>query len=459
MRAGARRTLFPAPATPKRPYTLLTFAWITLAHPAAHAADPVVSGLPNGLSLVVVPTVSTPDLVAWQLWMDVGSGDEVQAGRTGFAHFFEHLMFHGSQAIPGDAREAELLRLAVEENAWTWLDDTVYHAVLPASSLERYAELEADRFTSLHLTPDGVRREAGAVHGEFRKSQADPEAVLHERMAAAAFRVHPYGHDTIGLEADIARMPDAHADALAFHDLFYRPANATLIVAGDVEPDAVQTLVERTLGRWEVGTKPRPEIPVEPPQQELRRVEVDWPTPTAPLLSMGWKIPARSDVATRAALELGGQLLLHPTGRLKERLVRDEGLALSVRGGPDGTRDPGLFRIELALRDVAHLERAEAIVREELARLAEGVEEAALDPVRAHVVAREVLRSDDPAAVADALGEARVPGGELGPHEAREAWLAALRDVPAAEVAQALRTWLVDAGLTLGTLRPPAEAP
>src|SRR5690606_28812999 len=149
-------------------------------------------------------------------WVRVGSGHEVVPGRTGFAHFFEHLMFFGTEALPLEARERAVLRLGADENAWTWVDQTVYHAVLPARHLPRWSAMEADRFQRLALRPEDVRREAGAVHGEWRKSVASPDEQLYKALMATAFEAHPYGHDTIGLEADIAAMPESWADALDF---------------------------------------------------------------------------------------------------------------------------------------------------------------------------------------------------------------------------------------------------
>ena len=162
-----------------------------------------------------------------------GRPHEVAPGTTGFAHFFEHLMFHGTEALPAEAREDRLLELAAEENAWTSEDDTCYHLLFPAQQLEAVLRLEVDRFSALVLTDEGVRRESGAVYGEFRKSRSNPEMLLWEALWSTAFAVHPYGHSTLGLEADIAAMPDAQLPwgAPALRPIaFTRPSPTTLLL-------------------------------------------------------------------------------------------------------------------------------------------------------------------------------------------------------------------------------------
>lgn len=412
--------------------------------------------LDNGLDVYVVP-IPSPGVVAFATWMSVGSRDEVEAGRTGFAHFFEHLMFHGTPTFSRDGRERELLRLGIEDNAWTWLDETVYHGLLPADALPRYVEIEADRFRHLELDEAGVRREAGAVYGEFRKGQADPDQVLTERLQAAAFGVHTYGHDTIGLEADIAAMPEQLDAARTFFDRYYRPDLAVVLVVGDVEPEATFALVAGRFGAWERGVAERPAVPPEPPQDAERRVHVDWSGPATPRLAMTWKIPAHraEDSAPAARLELAAHLLLSPTGDLERRLVREEGLAHAVWGGRDTTVDPGLLRVEVAARDASALPRIEAIVREEVAALAAGVDAAELERLRTHQRYALLSSLDDPMSVLHVVGFAvRRDRDPASIDRFQDALAAATAD----DVAATVREVLVDRNLTVGTLST-AEAP
>lgn len=453
----------PAPRRFRSP--TLAHRFLTLALPAAFGiaarADAAAFPYPvaertldNGLRVYVVPMSGSKGVAAVATWMSVGSRDEVDPGRTGFAHFFEHLMFHGTPTVSADARERELLRLGAEDNAWTWFDETVYHALLPTAGLERFFTIEGDRFQHLTLTPDGVAREAGAVYGEFRKGQADPYEVASARLGATAFTVHPYAHDTIGFEADIAAMPTGYDYAMAFFGAHYRPENAAVIVVGDVEPEPVFALVTAAYGGWTRATSPPAPIPAEPPQTAIRRAEIAWPTSASPLLMMGWRIAAfDADDPSAAALELAADLLLSSTGPLERRLVREEGLAYSVDGGADRAVDPGLFRVTVEAKQAADLPKIEAIVREELGRLAAGVAPAELDALRGHL--RQQFRSslDDPMTVLHVLGTSlRRDPDPAALDRYRDALDASSPEAVAAAAAQ-----LVDARLSVVTLTPPVE--
>ncbi len=435
--------------------TLLLTATLAFAAEGAFPYPVHHSELDNGLDLYVVPMPS-PGAATVYTWMSVGSRDEVDEGRTGFAHFFEHLMFFGTPTLGGNDREDEIMRLGIEENAWTWFDETVYHGVVSADRVERYLQIEADCFQNLKLTPDNVERESGAVYGEFRKGQASASQALSVELWATAFTAHTYGHDTIGYEADIQAMPTAHPYAEAFFDRFYRPENANLLVVGDVDPEQVLAWVERDWGTWEPGPEPRPEIAVEPEQTELRSVHVDWTTPTAPRLVMAWKGPAHDptqpDVAVLTLIE---DLLLADTGVLPRRLVREEALAYDVSGGRYDLVDPSLFTIHVTLRDIEGRDQAEAIVREALAGLAE-VDAETLQRTANHRRYGFLTSLDEPVAVARALG------WHLRRHDDPDALVSfydALASATPDDVARVAAATFVDARLTVGTLSPPAEEP
>lgn len=437
---------------------------ITLLAAAALAGDgtwpfPVhTARLDNGLTLHVVP-MGTPDVAAVYTWMAVGSRDEVDPGRTGFAHFFEHLAFYGTPTLAGPARDRKLLTLGVEENAWTWLDETVYHATLPAQHVPTWLAMEADRLANLQLTAQDVQKEAGAVYGEYRKNAADPYQALHVAVNDAAFTAHTYRHDTIGYEADIAAMPDAFAYSQAFHDRFYRPENATLIVTGDVDPAAVEAVVREHWSAWSRGTRPRPEIPVEPEQTAIRRVEVPWPSPTAPQLVMAWKAPASDPTNPDVvALQAVADLLLSPVGPLEQRLVREERLAYEVGGWRGDNVDPGLFTIVVTCREPEHLDAAERIVREELARLGTAVDAAVLDRTRTHERYAWLTGLEDPDSVASDLGSFLRRHPHVAGIDTFWSTYAALTPDQVSSVASKV---FVDERLTVGRLRhtPAAEAP
>ncbi len=405
--------------------------------------------LDNGLTIHVIP-MDSPDVVAYYTWMKVGSRDEVDEGRTGFAHFFEHLMFYGTETLGSEARERAILRLGMEENAYTSNDETVYNAVLPADGLERYIEIQADQFQNLHLTKDMVQRESGAVYGEFRKGQASPFQRLSEGVSATAFTTHTYAHDTIGLESDIADMPTAHAYALQFFDRYYRPEFATILVVGDADPETTFASIEAEYGGWGPAPEPPPEVPVEPEQTETRRVDLVWPSPTAARLVMAWKIPAHSnDDPEIAHLELVSNLLFATVGRLQTRLIREEAVAYDTFGWRSNAVDPHLFQIWTTLKDPAHIETAEAIIREEIANIADGVDPDVLDRTRSFERYRFLTRLHDPGTVANAMGSMLRRDPEP---DGLERFYGHYDAATPEQVAAAAAKYMVDETLTIGTL-------
>jgi zinc protease len=425
--------------------------WWLLGAWAAAGAFPyeVVSRtLDNGVAVHVVPMPS-PGVVTFGTWMSVGSRDEVDPGRTGFAHFFEHLMFLGTPTLSGADRERALLRMGAEDNAWTWLDETVYHVTLPASDLETVIRMEADRFQHLQLTAEQVRREAGAVYGEFRKGRSNPDELLDEALHAAAFGVHTYGHSTIGYEADIQAMPEAWSYAGQFFASTYRPDRARVVVVGDVDPAAALAWVEAAYGSWRPAADP-PRGPVaEPDQTVVRRVSVPWPQAVPPRLRMGWRIPgSRPDDVDVVALSLVEQLLLSEVGSLRRRLVDDLGLAYTVGGGREDFVDPCLFVVAVDLKPGADVAQVEAIVQEEIARLRAGLEATALARLKQHARYAFLSALDEPAQVFMAFGWAARRGGP----DAVDRWFETFDRVGADEVAGAARRYLVDGRLTVATL-------
>lgn len=408
--------------------------------------------LDNGLTICVIP-MNSPGVSAVYTWFSVGSRDEITEGRSGFAHFFEHLMFYGTPDLPREAREDEILRIGADENAWTWLDETVYHAVLPRGEVSRYLDLQGDNFQHLALTAEDVRREAGAVYGEFRKGQADPDGRLLELMYKTAFDVHPYRHDTIGFEADIEDMPTAFDYSQTFFQTFYRPENATVVVTGDVKPEDVFAQVAKSWSAWP-KTGVRSAIPVEPPQEGRRQARLDWPTSTAPRVAFGWRAPGNDYADPGAiALDLVGEILLSPIGPLHRRLV-DDGLAYEVSGGNHGFVDPALFTVAVTVKEAKDLPKVEAIVREEIEKLRAGVDADVLTRTRTRSRYQFLSSLDDPDEVASRFGWAARRGGI----EAIDRYFGVYDAQTPETVSAAATKYLEDRGLTVVTLVGP-EAP
>lgn len=392
----------------------------------------------NGLTLHVIPTPN-PGVVSWQTWVDVGSKNEVKEGTTGLAHLFEHLMFYGSAELPRQAREEELLRLGVSENAWTWMDETVYTSIVPAASLERVVAIEADRFLNFEVSTEQLQRESGAVYGEFRMSRASAWGMTDEQLYAAAYTTHTYHHPTIGWEADIQAMPGAIEQATGFFEMWYRPERTRIVVAGDVDPAQVEAWVTASWSDWSVETETTV-LPVELLPLEPVAIEVDWQGgPTSPLLMQGYRVPgfdpASPESATLAVLE---ELLTSPTAPLRQRLERETGWATDYGGGDPGFTDPHLFVLSAELADAGHLPLVQSAIHDELSRWATAPDAAELQAAQDHALRAMKLRLDDPVSVASLVGKMTRGGAPASVVESYAANFAAVDTQAVSEMAQSM---------------------
>ena len=415
---------------------------LSLAAAGTLPAQVTETTLDNGLTLIVAE-LDAPGVVALQTWVDVGSRDESEPGTTGYAHFLEHLLFLGSESFDAEVRDGTLMRLGARENAWTSDDDTVYHLVLPAEGLDEVLEQEADRMQHLVLTETGVKQEAGAVLGEWRRDRNVPAVRLEEAVYAAAFPTHGYGHGTIGLEADVRAMPDGLDAVQRFYDRHYRPERTTLVVAGDVDADTVRGRVEATWGDWERGDGRPPEV-VEAARTERLQVDVSWHDDARWSL-VGWVVPGMDPAdPDAAALAVVSELLFGEVAALREDLERERRLVHSLHGPWWTKARPHLLTATTELRDEVDRAEVEAAVLA-AAEALRSADEALVRRTRDHLVKRLLLSLDHPEAVAEHLGW-------LGGEAELDAWVAALGAVDAEAVARFCETWLVEEHLVVGSL-------
>src|SRR5499427_4995866 len=192
-----------------------------------------IDDLDNGLRLVTVPT-DFPNMVAVYIVVQTGSRNEVEPGKSGYAHLFEHLMFRGSQNYTPDQRDLVLKKAGADSNASTNGDRTTYYEVFSKEDLEPVLKLEADRFQHLKYSEPGYKTESLAVLGEYNKNSANPEQKLDEVLHATAFTRHTYAHTTMGFLKDIQDMPNQYSYSLQFYNRFYRPEYVTILLVGDV---------------------------------------------------------------------------------------------------------------------------------------------------------------------------------------------------------------------------------
>jgi len=300
--------------------------------------------LPNGLTVLIIP-MDSPGLVAYYSVVRTGSRDEVEAGKSGFAHFFEHMMFRGTKKYPGPVYDSIMTSIGADANAYTTDDYTAYHLNFATEDLEKVMELESDRFQNLEYQEREFQTEAGAVYGEYRKSITNPFSVLNEKMQDLAYDVHTYKHTTIGFEADVKAMPAAFEYSRSFFHRFYRPENVVLVITGDVKPAAILAMVTKYYGAWEKGYV-APKIEPEPAQKGERTAEVTYPGKTLPIIDIAYKGAALNpDDRDYVAALLLGDLAFGENSDLYKKLVIQEQKVQSVGSSIPMNRDVPLFEI------------------------------------------------------------------------------------------------------------------
>jgi zinc protease len=300
--------------------------------------------LGNGLKVILVPT-GFPNLVSLQIAVQTGSRNEVEPGKSGFAHFFEHMMFRGTKAYPPEQYQAILTKAGAKQNAYTTDDYTNYHTTFAKADLETLLKIEADRFQNLSYPEAAFKTESRAVLGEYNKSSAEPMQKLFEVQHDHAYKVHTYKHTTMGFLKDIEDMPNQYAYSRQFFDRWYRPEYATLLVAGDVRPKDVLRLVEKYWGVWKRGTF-KVAIPGEPAPTGPVVAHVPWTVPTLTWVTVAFHGPAFSETQKDfAAMDVLMDLTFGPTSDLYHRLVEQEQKVDQLWPSVSGHADPFLMTI------------------------------------------------------------------------------------------------------------------
>jgi len=412
--------------------------------------------LDNGLKVLVVPTPSDGLVSYWSI-VRTGSRDEVEEGVTGFAHFFEHMMFRGTEKLPGPEYDRIVNGLGANANAYTTDDYTAYHLSFSKADLPKVAEIEADRFQNLKFDETQFTTEAGAVYGEYRKGRTSPFGVLFESLQNAAFDKHTYKHTTIGFERDIQAMPKQFDYSKGFFRRFYRPENVVILVTGDVDPSKAIAVVKKEYGGWKTGYT-APKVPVEPPQAAQRRIDVPFEGQTLPILTLSFKSPAfqPKDKATVAGM-LIGELCFGETSPLYKKLVLDEQRVEGLFAGFDASRDPGLWSTFARVKDLSDVSAVEAELWEAIAEFRKTpVDEKRLDAVRSNMrygFVAELGTADD---VASTLASYVGMTGDLA---CVNEFFATLDTVTPEDVRKAANTWMLPEHSTVAVLRTKTDQP
>jgi len=368
--------------------------------------------LPNGLRLVLIP-YDSPGLVAYYTLMRVGSRNEPEAGRSGYAHFFEHVMFRGTKQHPADDYNATVTRLGLDTNAYTDLDLTVYHLYGPAKALPTIIDYESDRFQNLDYSEAQFKTEAGAILGEYAKSASDPEEKMSEVMQNTAFNRHTYKHTTIGFLPDIKAMPSGFEYSREFFRRYYTPDNATIVVAGDFDKADTLARLTKAYSGWKGKLDPSP-IPREPRQTSSRRATVAWKAPTVPRLYMAWHGRGADDLHAAAVQAVLSPYLFGETSAVYQELVLKRQIVDSISAQDGVNRDPFLLGAMLRVKEEKNLRPAELVVLREVSNLARGrVDASRLAAIKSNVRYSIVAALDKPDSIANALVQYTSLTGDL----------------------------------------------
>ncbi len=432
------------------PKTLLAVVAMTCALICALAgagvalADPEITHftLTNGLEVVVIPDHRAP-VVTHMIWYKVGAADETP-GKSGLAHFLEHLMFKGTALHPGGAFTQAVAAIGGQENAFTDSDYTGFFQRVPRDHLKEMMGYEADRITGLVLTDAVVRPELNVVLEEQNMRVANnPSGRLSEQMDAALYLNHPYGRPVIGWRPEIERLD--RDDALAFYRRFYTPNNAIVVVAGDVAAAEVKADAEDTYGkvavRAEIAPRHRPQ---EPPQEAPRTVTLADARVEQPSVSRYYLVPSRTTAKAGESEAL--EVLAHVLGggtnsRLYRALVVEQGVALNAGAYYSGTAlDYGKFGVYGSPKPGNTLHTVEAAIDAVLADVSEhGITADELDLAKNRLIADAVYAQDNQATLARWYGSALATGQTV---EQVRNWPEGIRAVTADAVRQAARAWL-----------------
>jgi zinc protease len=408
--------------------------------------------LDNGLKVIVWPDHDIPN-VAMYTFVRAGGRNE-HPGITGLAHFFEHLMFLGTETLaPGEFDQA-MEAAGGANNAYTTADVTVYTDWFPRSALETVFELEADRFENLETYSEAVESEREVVYSERRSSVDDNNFwKLAEQVQATAYVAHPYQFTVIGWPSDIESWTEQ--DLADFYRRYYAPNNLTLVVVGDVTSKEVFALAEEYFGSIPAQEPPPPVRTVEPKQAGERRIVVEAPAQT-PLLQVAFHIGRARDLQTLHVRLLMSILADGTSSRLHRLLVEKEQVALAVGANADNSFDPGLANFFVTLRPGGDPARAEALILDVLTSIAsDGVTEAELQKARNIMLAGFWRGLSTISGKAGAIGNHEV---FFGDYESLFRIPNRIKSVGPADLQRAAAELFVPTNMTVGVLRSPAEA-
>jgi len=366
--------------------------------------DYKIEELENGLKVVSIP-LPNPNIISYYTIVRSGSRNEIEPGKSGFAHFFEHMMFKGTKKVPREAYDEFLTILGAGTNGFTTNDFTCYFVVFAGrENLEKVVSTEADRFINLYYDEEMLKTEAPVIEGEYYASVSSPDRRISELLRDTSFEKHSYKHTTLGYLKDILDMPNQFEYSQLYKSRFYAPDNTIVLIVGDYDHSQLMELIKKYYSSWQRSNYVL-QTPEEPPQTQAKRAHYDWPTKTLARLAIGFHGPAYSDEKPdKAALNLLAEIAFSRSSPLYQKLIIEEQKCLSLNANFADTRDPYLLLLSATIKKDEDLPYVENEIFNELERLKN-------EPVGEEILAD--VKSNLKYSMANALGTTDGVAGEL----------------------------------------------
>ena len=432
---------------------LIQLSWAT----AKDQSDTHEFQLSNGLKLIIREDHRSPT-VAHMVWYRAGSMDEVN-GKTGVAHVLEHMMFKGTDKVKAGEFSRLVAAVGGRENAFTSRDYTAYFQQVEKSKLDEVIKLEADRMSNLNFDDAEFLKEIQVVMEERRlRTEDNPSSLLNESLMATAYMSSPYRHPVVGWMNDLQNM--TAADAREWYRSWYKPNNATIVIAGDVDAKQVLATIEKYYGAVSAQVLPVRKPQIEPQQKGIKQVQVKAPADSAQL-AMAWKVPrlepGKLDDPEPYALELLTAVLDgYDNARLNRTLVKQEKVVNDVGVGYDMvSRGPELFQINATMAKGKSVAQAQASIRKAIDEIKQkGVLESELKRIKVRILSEQIYKRDSIFGQAMEIGSTEMAGFSW---KDIDYMLEKMQTIAPEQVQAVTKRYLVDEGLTIAVLDPQAR--
>ena len=432
---------------------LIQLSWAT----AKDQSDTHEFQLSNGLKLIIREDHRSPT-VAHMVWYRAGSMDEVN-GKTGVAHVLEHMMFKGTDKVKAGEFSRLVAAVGGRENAFTSRDYTAYFQQVEKSKLDEVIKLEADRMSNLNFDDAEFLKEIQVVMEERRlRTEDNPSSLLNESLMATAYMSSPYRHPVVGWMNDLQNM--TAADAREWYRSWYKPNNATIVIAGDVDAKQVLATIEKYYGAVSAQVLPLRKPQIEPQQKGIKQVQVKAPADSAQL-AMAWKVPrlepGKLDDPEPYALELLTAVLDgYDNARLNRTLVKQEKVVNDVGVGYDMvSRGPELFQINATMAKGKSVAQAQASIRKAIDEIKQkGVLESELKRIKVRILSEQIYKRDSIFGQAMEIGSTEMAGFSW---KDIDYMLEKMQTITPEQVQAVTKRYLVDEGLTIAVLDPQAR--